>query len=146
MEKSLASTDLTIISWLHLTDLHRGMKDQEWPLLGIKDKLFDDLKRLYDKCGPWDLVLFTGDLTQQGLEPGFSKVDDFLKELWDHFGTWGFEPTLIAIPGNHDLVRPVQKKTEDLQGSELSKAQEYNEILDIRFLGVGECVMLKALK
>ena len=32
------------------------------------DIFFEDLKHLHDKCGPWDLVLFSGDLTQRGSE------------------------------------------------------------------------------
>ncbi len=93
-------------SWLHLTDLHLGMKEQNQLWSGIKHKFFEDLKRLYDKCGSWDLVLFSGDLTCTGSTDEFKKFDAFLHELWEQFHDLGFEPKLLAVPGNHDLVRP----------------------------------------
>jgi Calcineurin-like phosphoesterase len=97
-------------NWLHLTDLHRGMKGQDslWP--GVKQIFFQDLKRLHDKCGPWDLVLFTGDLTQTGSAQEFQKLDELMNDLWEHFHTLGSSPKLLAIPGNHDLVRPNPKE------------------------------------
>ena len=100
----------TEVSWLHLTDLHLGMGGQRsfWPT--VKDRFFEDLKRLHEKCGAWDLMLFTGDLTQRGNAEEFQKVDEFLDELWERFVELGSRPHLLAIPGNHDLVRP--KPTE----------------------------------
>jgi predicted MPP superfamily phosphohydrolase len=114
------------ISWLHLTDLHMGMSEQESPLFDIKDKLFEDLKKLYDKCGPWDLVLFTGDLTQRGNKAQFELVDKFLNELNQRLG---FTPTFLAVPGNHDLYRPQEKDLQDLDGDQLNEASNYNEAL-----------------
>jgi hypothetical protein len=36
-----------------------GMNEQESPLFDIKDKLFEDLEKLYDKCVSWlRLALF----------------------------------------------------------------------------------------
>ena len=55
---------MTALTWLHLTDLHVGMKEHSWLLPGVEDRLFDDLKQLHQRTGPWDLVLFTGDLAQ----------------------------------------------------------------------------------
>jgi predicted MPP superfamily phosphohydrolase len=97
-------------SWLHLTDLHQGMREQHWLWPGVREIFFADLKRLHDKCGPWDLVLFTGDLTQQGSAQEFQKLDQLMKELWDYFDKLGSSPKLLAVPGNHDLVRPNKKE------------------------------------
>ena len=69
---------MTCFNWLHLTDLHRGMKEQRWLLPEVREIFFEDLKRLHDKCGPWDLVLFTGDLTQQGSEEEFQDLNKLL--------------------------------------------------------------------
>ncbi|MCP4701363.1 MAG: hypothetical protein GY862_31585 [Gammaproteobacteria bacterium] len=99
----------TYFSWLHLTDFHQGMDKQSWLWPGVKARFFDDLKRLHDKCGPWDLVLFTGDLTQQGRAEEFKKLDGILEQLWEQFDKLGFSPKLLAVPGNHDLVRPDAK-------------------------------------
>jgi len=94
------------LSWLHLTDLHRGMKSQEWLWPSVREIFFADLERLHEKSGPWDLVLFTGDLTQQGAIEEFKQVDDIFKELWQLFHELGSDPLLLSVPGNHDLVRP----------------------------------------
>ncbi|EDN68541.1 metallophosphoesterase [Beggiatoa sp. PS] len=101
----------TSFSWLHLTDFHQGMKEQDSLLKGVMYRFFEDLERLHDKCGPWDLVLFTGDLTQRGSVKEFQKLNEILDQLWDHFKHLGFEPKFLAVPGNHDLVRP--KKLND---------------------------------
>ncbi|HEY3276103.1 MAG TPA: tetratricopeptide repeat protein [Syntrophorhabdaceae bacterium] len=92
--------------WLHLTDLHLGMPGQAslWP--NVEEIFLNDLKFLRDNVGPWDMVLFTGDLTQRGTKPEFDELDKLLQTLWSRFKEWGFTPELLAIPGNHDLVRP----------------------------------------
>ncbi|EDN71044.1 Extracellular ligand-binding receptor [Beggiatoa sp. PS] len=98
-------------NWLHLTDFHQGMEEQGWQLPGVKNRFFEDLARLHEKCGPWDLVLFTGDLTQRGSPDEFEKFNDMLSQLWEQFKKLGSEPKLLAVPGNHDLERP--KKLND---------------------------------
>ncbi|MCP4697086.1 MAG: hypothetical protein GY862_09575 [Gammaproteobacteria bacterium] len=95
---------MTYFNWLHLTDLHQGMEEWRWP--GARESFFEDLKRLHGKYGPWDLVLFSGDLTLQGSSEEFNKADGFLKRLWDFLEG---DPVLLAVPGNHDLVRPESK-------------------------------------
>lgn len=99
----------TYFSWLHFTDLHNGMKEQSWLWPSVREIFFDDLKKLHEKCGPWDLVLFTGDLTQRGSAEEFQKVNELLHQLWEHFKKLGSSPQLLAVPGNHDLVRPKRK-------------------------------------
>jgi hypothetical protein len=97
---------MSTFGWLHLTDLHLGLKGQHWLLKGVQAHFFDDLKYLHDKCGPWDLVLFSGDLTQSGNKKQFANLDEFLALLWKHLRTLGSDPVLLAVPGNHDLTRP----------------------------------------
>ncbi|MCP4110462.1 MAG: SUMF1/EgtB/PvdO family nonheme iron enzyme [Desulfobacteraceae bacterium] len=98
---------MTKFNWLHLTDFHRGIHGWAWP--NVKEIFFKDLEKLHDKCGPWDIVLFTGDLTQEGSEKEFQQVSEILDQLWEHFEMLGSDPKLIAVPGNHDLVRPNPK-------------------------------------
>ena len=93
-------------SWLHLTDLHLGMDEQSSLLPVLKDRFFEDLESVRDKCGPCDLVIFSGDLTQSGNAEEFQRVDEFLGQLWDRFQELGCRPSFLAVPGNHDLVRP----------------------------------------
>ncbi len=96
-------------TWLHLTDFHLGMNEQSWLWPGVKKRFCEDLKKLHDKCGSWELVLFTGDLTQGGNVEEFQKLNEVLEELWEFFGSLGFSPRLLAVPGNHDLIRPDEK-------------------------------------
>ncbi|HSN99690.1 MAG TPA: metallophosphoesterase, partial [Candidatus Nanopelagicales bacterium] len=94
------------IGWLHLSDLHQGLKDQDWLWPSVKERFFEDLERLHRNTGPWDLVLFTGDLTQQGSAEEFDRLTTTLEALWRHLDRLGSRPFLVAVPGNHDLVRP----------------------------------------
>ena len=93
------------INWLHLTDLHVGMGGQDWLWPQMRLKLRDDLKEMHEKCGPWQLVLFSGDLVYSGGSrgPEFQELDEILNELWDWFKELGCEPKLLCVPGNHDL-------------------------------------------
>jgi len=101
---------MTAFRWLHLTDLHLGMHAHDWLWPGVKDRFYEDLKKLHDRCGPWDVILFTGDLTQQGKPKEFDRVDAWLAELLAHVHALGSTPLFLAVPGNHDLAR---QKTND---------------------------------
>ncbi|AOX01990.1 hypothetical protein BJP34_23440 [Moorena producens PAL-8-15-08-1] len=97
-----------ILRWLHLTDLHMGMKGSKtlWP--NVEEIFFKDLEYLCETVGPIDLVMFTGDLTQRGSESEFQQLDKLLDKFWKKFREMEFEPKFLAVPGNHDLVRPDQ--------------------------------------
>jgi HipA-like protein len=94
--------------FLHLTDLHQGLSDQAWMGPSVKHAFFEDLARLHEKAGPWDLVLFTGDLTQRGKREEMDRLTDTLEALWRRLEQLGSRPILVAVPGNHDLVRPAR--------------------------------------
>lgn len=111
LNKQLNSVDnKTSFNWLHLTDFHQVIKEQNGGSSRVKKRFFEDLNRLHEKSEPWDLVLFTGDLTQEGSAEEFEKLDQLLEQLWAKFQEWGSSPKLLAIPGNHDLVRPNEKE------------------------------------
>jgi hypothetical protein len=98
-------------SWIHLSDLHFGLSGQPslWP--NVKLALFDDLPKLHDRTGPWHIVMFTGDLVQQGRKDEFAALETkVLGPLWERLKELGSQPTLLAVPGNHDLERPDSKK------------------------------------
>lgn len=110
------------ISWIHLTDLHCGSKGfaDSWGL--VRSKMWPDLLSLIKKLdGELDLVLFTGDLTQSATAAQFNDLNAFLDELWALFAQAGCSPKLLAVPGNHDLVRP---------SGELLQSSPYNELKD----------------
>jgi len=98
----------TSFSWLHLTDLHYGLKGQDclWP--NLREPFLESLGPLHDRCGPWDAVLFTGDLVQSGESAQFERMQaEFLEPLWKRLGELGSGgAVLLAVPGNHDLYRP----------------------------------------
>jgi tetratricopeptide (TPR) repeat protein len=97
----------TSFSWLHLTDLHFGLKGQGslWPTL--RQAFLDDLAELHKHTGPWQAVLFTGDLVQQGKSAEFKAMQaEVLGRLWDKLAELGSgDAVLLAVPGNHDLYR-----------------------------------------
>jgi hypothetical protein len=99
-------------SWLHLTDLHLGMTGQRYLWPAVKAAFFDDLPRLHAQSGPWDAVIFTGDLTQRGTTKEFNALRKELTEVWSKLAALGSTPALITVPGNHDLVRPDAARPE----------------------------------
>lgn len=110
------------IKLLHLSDLHFGLNQQDWMWPTFRTQFFDDLRNLHVRAGPWDLVIFSGDLTQCGSVAEFDKLTEQLSALWAHFKTLGSEPQLMVVPGNHDLVRP-----SDLDPAARVMAQWWND-------------------
>src|SRR5437016_3134147 len=97
------------IGWLHLSDLHQGRDGSRvlWPR--VRKEFYDDLAWLHEKAGPWDLILFTGDLTQRGAAGEWSELSSTLERLVAFVAELQpdeAEPVLLAVPGNHDLARP----------------------------------------
>ena len=103
---------MTTFGWLHFTDLHRGMKAQNGWWSDWEQKLLDDLRSRHAYAGPWDAVLFTGDLTDRATKAQFDQLDGFLDKLWGLFDELqpGLPVALLAVPGNHDLRRPDPEK------------------------------------
>lgn len=94
------------LSWLHLSDLHYGMNQQEWLWPTIKELFYKDIAKLSERIGTWDLVIFTGDLTQAGTEEQFDDLSKMLEELWNVLSKHSPSPLFVCTPGNHDLLRP----------------------------------------
>ncbi len=123
-------------TWLHLTDLHCGMRDQDWMYPTYRERWFQHLAKLYEKTGgqPWDLVLFTGDLVQKGTAEEFNKLNAILDALWQAFERIDpkNQPKFLPVPGNHDLIRPTPTnlKAKDPSLKLLLQWQEDREIQD----------------
>lgn len=107
---------MTTITWLHLTDLHTGIDGRTRPTLWnqLSERLEHDLRESLQRrqIPPIDLVLFTGDLTQGGASDEFGELQRRLDRLWRLFHDHRCDPLLLAVPGNHDLVRPDQHSPE----------------------------------
>jgi predicted phosphodiesterase len=96
---------LSSVRWLHLSDLHVGMREQGWLWPRYGTQLFEDLARIFDKAGPWDAVLFSGDMVNKGDPAEFAKLDEIIGRIWEKLSQLGCKPILITTPGNHDLSR-----------------------------------------
>jgi hypothetical protein len=94
------------LTWLHVTDLHAGMTEQDWLWPTFKSSFFEDLQTVQESAGPIDTVIFSGDLTQTGKKADFDRLDGILSELWGIFAKQGINPTLLVTPGNHDVQWP----------------------------------------
>jgi hypothetical protein len=94
------------INWIHLSDLHLGLDNHSWLWPRVKNDLFRDLEKIGHEIDAWDLIFFTGDLTQSGAPAEFDKLNKELEELWNVLSKKGRTPLLCVIPGNHDLLRP----------------------------------------
>jgi hypothetical protein len=95
-------------NWLHFTDLHCGQQDHEWLWPTFQKLLFDDLNKLNDSSlGPWDLVLFSGDLTQSATFEQFEQVTQILQQIRNHLLRFQCDPVFVCVPGNHDISRPL---------------------------------------
>jgi predicted MPP superfamily phosphohydrolase len=93
---------------IHLSDLHMGITGQKWMWPTFKTIFFNDLRQQYEKTGPWDLVVFSGDLTQKSSPQEYAALTEALSELWGVFHSLGCSPKLFVVPGNHDLQRPTK--------------------------------------
>ena len=85
-----------------------GMTGQKWMWPTFKTIFFNDLRQQYEKTGPWDLVIFSGDLTQKSSPQEYAALTNALTELWAVFDSLGCSPKLFVVPGNHDLQRPCE--------------------------------------
>ncbi len=74
---------------LHVSDVHYREAPETWVLLKEAARLFEEMRP--------DLILLTGDLTNDGLDEQFLRVKRFVSWL-------DFCPVLI-IPGNRDLAK-----------------------------------------
>ncbi|MBF0488493.1 MAG: metallophosphoesterase [Nitrospirae bacterium] len=95
-------------NWLHLSDLHwndERLKDF-WPK--VRDEFYKDLEEVHKMAGHFDVVIFSGDLTQNGTKDEFNGVINKLSDLFAKLVS--LDPRnknvkFLCVPGNHDLVR-----------------------------------------
>lgn len=94
-------------TWLHFTDLHVGVEGSAYIWPNVEEIVLNDLGKMHEKTGPWDAIFFSGDLTQAGGEIEFQEFNELLGRVREHIKSLGSDPIFLAVPGNHDLVRPV---------------------------------------
>lgn len=87
---------------LHVSDLHYRESPETWSLLKEARQQFENLRP--------DLILITGDLTNDGLDEQFQRVKRFIATL--NFST------VLMIPGNRDIAKtlvPKPMESSDLE-------------------------------
>jgi internalin A len=98
-------------NWLQITDIHCGQGGQIalWP--NIRERFLQDVTALQKRIGRFHAIFITGDVTQSGLAAEFAEFDEnVLEPLLTHLArSQGTRPSVLAVPGNHDLVRPTTK-------------------------------------
>ncbi len=100
------------IGWLWLTDLHFGQKDQRWLWPNFRADFLEDIDRIHPRCGPWDAVVFTGDLVFSGKADDFDSLTPVLRKVLDRISNLqGYTPVFVSVPGNHDIIRPGASST-----------------------------------
>lgn len=92
--------------WLHLTDLHVGMRDGEhlWPQ--VEAEVLRDLDVVVGRLGGVDVVFFTGDLAFSGHLDQYARFETIWGTVRARLQAIGCDPAFVAVPGNHDLKRP----------------------------------------
>jgi len=93
------ATELPILRWLHLTDLHIG-KESEPQRIAMASLLRAINERAENT--PFDLVLLTGDLVYSGKLAEFDQLRTALVEPLRQSPLFK-NATFICVPGNHDL-------------------------------------------
>jgi len=99
-----------IVQWLHISDLHLKCEGRElwWQ---TENDFERSVRKVVREIGTPDFIFLTGDLTNSGAEDQFKLVDGFLDKLLSSIDESAPPekngiPILMAVPGNHDLVRP----------------------------------------
>ncbi|MCP9625831.1 metallophosphoesterase [Rhodopseudomonas palustris] len=108
----MADLNTAHFTWLHISDLHVGMQNQNWLWPTVKDRFFADLQMMTESIGEIDLIIFSGDITQQGRSDEFASATALLRELQTRLKTRNTAPPLFVIPGNHDVLRPKKLNAE----------------------------------
>ncbi|MFA5962508.1 MAG: metallophosphoesterase [Sphingomonas sp.] len=115
-------TSRSTFRWLHFSDIHVGMSalPRLWPRSATL--LLDDLETAHRKAGGFDCLIFSGDLVQRGEAAEFDAFDEIIDRILARLGDLGPKPSLMTIPGNHDLVRP-----DPLNPAALALAQYWSQ-------------------
>jgi 3',5'-cyclic AMP phosphodiesterase CpdA len=94
------------VRWVHFSDIHVGVPDQHWLWPRFESQLLKDLEVACAKTGGLDVVIFSGDLTQQALPEEFNRFEEIIGRVLDKLETLGGRPQIVTVAGNHDLRRP----------------------------------------
>jgi len=135
------------IAYIHFSDLHIGQKYASQYLSNAKDIVLQDIEFMIDELKALDVVFFTGDMVQSGIESEYTDFMEWFSSIKDCITKHGYDPYYLFVPGNHDLERACDTKnsthkmlksswlTDDDLRNELiwEKNNEYNQYCVNRF-------------
>ena len=110
-----------MIRWLHISDLHLGSDG------AVTDMLRDELPSfLISKGMKCDYVFCTGDIRTANVNPNIFTDDmaTFLKQVCDAVGVT--TDHLFIVPGNHDVNRDVEGRTNVIEDAMWGNNPYYN--------------------
>ena len=137
----LSAMDGRKFSWLHLSDQHIGMTGSKvfWPQ--VREAFFEDIRQHLGTGETIDLVIFSGDLVQQGIQEEFEFALVEIKKLFSVLEENNSSPAFFIVPGNHDLIRidettglpfaiaEAGKRLEKFKASVLNKGTNHSQIV-----------------
>ncbi|OJT17361.1 hypothetical protein BO221_45415 [Archangium sp. Cb G35] len=106
------------IGWLFLSNVLAGSRPDTWEH-DIR-ALLEDMERLHEKSGPWDLVLCAGDITLTGDPREFELASMLFTALRRRLVEIGMEPLILTVPGNHDGRLDLLRQAEQTLPVDLS--------------------------
>jgi WD40 repeat protein/GTPase SAR1 family protein/predicted phosphodiesterase len=92
------------IGWLHLADLRIGPRQTPLARRDARGVLEQDLRRMHDVAGPWDIVAISGSMTNAGTPAEFDRATEILAWLWSTLRELGSDPVLVVVPGARDRL------------------------------------------
>lgn len=119
---------MSMITWLHISDLHFHPKKGFNSDIVLKSLLEDITKRIQeDKLQP-DFIILSGDIAFSSSPDEYLLAGQFLDKLLDI--TRLDKDRIFLVPGNHDVDRMKISKTASLIANGLNNRDAVNEVLD----------------
>lgn len=120
------------IAYIHFSDLHIGQKYANQYLSNAKDIVLQDLDFILKELKALDVVFFTGDMVQSGIESEYAEFMEWFSSIKECIYGHGYDPFYFFVPGNHDLERTSDTKSSThkmLKTSWLTDDELRNELI-----------------
>ena len=120
------------IAYIHFSDLHIGQKYANQYLSNAKDIVLQDLDFILKELKALDVVFFTGDMVQSGIESEYEEFIEWFSSIKECIYGHGYDPFYFFVPGNHDLERTSDTKSSThkmLKTSWLTDDELRNELI-----------------